>query len=254
MLKGFARRFSRRLGNVWKLLSADEVDDSIFDKEKNLYKRGIIKASGALDMFESEVISGSELVEAIDKMGNLAYAGGPPATKCAGTYLPKFVELLSKGDIRADVKVSILKAISIITINHLEHQDQCESLGLLRQVSGIICDSESSECLLLWAIYCLHNIIVGNIRNMQIIAEDKAIHESIVKAKSLNWTAFLYNYATAVIKLVNIELQPKTDFRSVEKPNVTPDSQSSSKDDSSENAIPSFHDTENGVLVETPAK
>lgn len=58
----------------------------------------------------------------LDRIGYLAFAGGPPATKCAGEYLPKLAELLEGKDLRSDLKIAVLKVLSIITINHLDHQ------------------------------------------------------------------------------------------------------------------------------------
>ncbi|XP_078483928.1 armadillo-like helical domain-containing protein 2 [Ciona intestinalis] len=201
MFNSFARRISRRIGNVLKFLSPEEVDDTLLDREKNLYKRDIIRAARSIEMYENDLISPSALADAISMIGYLAYTGGPPANKCAGTYIPKFAELLAKSEIKSELKFAVLKSLCTICMNHADHQNVCFKEGLLRIVNDIA--ANTTDALQMWAIYCLFSLVLDNIRSLQALKAMETSH--IFEAVENNWSGFRHNYADMLLKLTGLK-------------------------------------------------
>ena len=209
MLSSFAKRFSK-IGNVLKFLSPEEIDDKFLD-EKNLYKRDIITAALNLELFEEDLVSTSVISREIDKIAFLAYTGGAPAGKCAAGYLPNLAQLLERAHLRNDLKVAILRAVSIIALNHPDSQAMCFEEGIFTAVCDII--GKSGDAVQLWAIYCLYCIVFDNIPYLQLLREQRQVTTAIKAASERSWVGFTHNYASLILKVAGIEKVRLTQHR-----------------------------------------
>ena len=201
MFHSFARRFSK-IGHALKFLSPEEIDDKFLD-EKNLYKRDIITAALNLELFEEDLVSTSVIAREIEKIAFLAYTGGAPAVKCAAGYLPSFAQLLERSYLRSDLKVAILRAVSIITLNHPESQAVCFEEGIFTAVCEIV--TKSRDAVQLWAIYCLYCIVFDNIPYLQLLREQRLVCAAIRTASTRSWIGFSHNYASLILKVAGLE-------------------------------------------------
>jgi len=213
MLQSILRPLSRKFENVKKFLHSEEDDDLFLSQEKNLYKRDIFRAFHTIELYSKELVSSSDVAEAIEHIGCLAYTGGLTANKCAGSYLGKFAEFLDADNQRPDIKLSILKALSTITLNHSEHQNLATDKGLLKIVANIVLTA--SPDLRAWAIYCLFCMALSNVTNLTWIRDEKALHETLRMAAAAPWKGFNKNYARVLLKLTSLE-----PVKSTEKSNI----------------------------------
>ena len=201
MFSSFARRFSK-IGNVLKFLSPEEIDDKFLD-EKNLYKRDIITAALNLELFEEDLVSTSIIAKEIDKIAFLTYTGGAPVGRCASGYLPNLAQLLERAYLRNDLKVSILRAVSIIALSHPDSQAMCFEEGIFTVICDIII--RQSDSIQAWAIYCLYCIVFDNIPYLQIVREQKLVGSALKAAANRSWGGFSHNYASLILKVSGIE-------------------------------------------------
>ena len=201
MLSSFAGRFSR-IGNVLKFLNPETVDDKFLD-EKNLYKRDIITAALNLELYEEGLVSTKGIAREIDKIAFLAFTGGAVAGRCAAGYIPNLVQLLEREDLRNDLKVSILRAVSVLALNVPDTQAKCFEEGIFSNVCSIV--AETRDQVQQWAIYCLYSIVYDNIPYLQILKEQAKTCYGLSVAAEADWTGFAHNYASIILKLTGIE-------------------------------------------------
>lgn len=201
MLNVFAKRISR-IGNALRFLTPDEIDDKFLD-EKNLFKRDIITAALNLDLYEENLISTSVIARELEKIAFLTYAGGGAAGKCSAGYITNLVHLLEKKNVRNDLKVAILRLVSVVALNSPENQSVCFEEGMFTMIGEIIVTS--SQTIQLWGIYALYCMVFDNIPYLQILKQQREVCEAIKEASTKEWMGFSHNYASLLLKVAGLE-------------------------------------------------
>lgn len=198
MFKSVRRAVVQGVEKTWHTLAShgEGWGDNQWDNETNRYKREILMTAKDLALGTDP----DTMVEAIGKIGHLAWTGGPDAAKCAATYLEVLLGYLGDRETNINVRTQIMRSLSEIYRGHRDHGELYRSLRVIPIIADII-KMHNDSALLRWCCYALFTICAGSLRNVSLV-EAHNLKENFSVLAGLSWKGWPKNYAQVMMLIV----------------------------------------------------
>ncbi|XP_033117842.1 armadillo-like helical domain-containing protein 2 [Anneissia japonica] len=182
---------------TWQnLASHAEQSSNAWDNEQNLYKRGILMNIH----FLTDRVDVDTKIEALRKIGHLAYTGGPEASKCAGKSMDLIVEILSNIANPRSLRTQAARSLSEICKSHKDNATNFVKNGLSSVLGSL--ESTSDPRLTRWCIYTLVTGSVNSIPALKWLSTSDELPKILRKMAALSWNGWENNYANILLMLL----------------------------------------------------
>ncbi len=195
-----SRGFSLTSGNQSKDWTLQE---DLLAKESDVYKRNI---QLAWLNTKRPGIPNEEKVNLIKKIGNLAWTGGPPASRFASEYLPRILELLDDPHTTEVTAIILIKAIVEICWFIDVKKDLIQRI-LTRLYSCIEEQAEVSTEQQRWAVYAMLCFASKHFDHQVEILKLPSLSANLHSMSQEVWLGWNFNEALKLSELLGINHQ-----------------------------------------------
>ncbi|XP_022093633.1 uncharacterized protein LOC110980886 [Acanthaster planci] len=199
MFRSMRRVFESVEKTLHTLASHGEAGEKPWDDEPNLYKKDIMICGSHLrDGTDVEI-----KIEAVRKMGHLAYTGGTEAAKCAGTYLPILAQILKDEASSATLKTEVVKALSELCRAHKDNCDRVyQELDLMPILAKFVA-SHFDPRLVRWSCYALVVLCASGTKVVRALIDHTKtdggnFKECLEEMEEISWKGWPRNYAAVL--------------------------------------------------------
>ncbi|XP_071797104.1 armadillo-like helical domain-containing protein 2 [Asterias amurensis] len=200
MFESMRRVFVESVEKTWHTLASHgEAGEQPWDEEPNLYKKDIMMCASQLrDGVDVDV-----KVQAIRKMGHLAYTGGTDVAKFTGSYLETLSVILKDDTSPPSLKTQVVKSLSEICRAHRDNCQRAESLALTPDLARLIQANESEPRLVRWCCYALVVLCSSGMSYLRTLMEwsdgdSGSFKEILEELENESWKGWPRNYAAVL--------------------------------------------------------
>ncbi|XP_071962367.1 armadillo-like helical domain-containing protein 2 [Antedon mediterranea] len=182
---------------TWQHLASHAEQGNAWDNETNLYKRGILMNAQIL----SDRVDVDTKIEALKKIGHLAYTGGPEASKSAGKYIHLVLEILNNIENPRALRIQAVRSVSEICKGHRDNIDSFVRNGGISSITDNL-GSTTDPRMTRWCIYTLVTSSVNNLAILRALSGVPDLPNLLRKTVGLSWNGWECNYATILLTLL----------------------------------------------------
>merc|ERR1712193_9104 len=162
-------------------------------KAEDNYCRDIIFSIRKLEQIAPSTTE--EKIEAIRRIGNVSWTGGPLALRRAGAQIPRLVALFHADDM-LEMRMEVIKTLATICICNRTYQDLMRTNGFLKTLLDFLrLDVPEEIELQKWIIYCVLCLLVDNVENQRYCLEIPHTRKTFSKYQTEQWFSFNRNIA-----------------------------------------------------------
>jgi len=161
-------------------------------KAEDNYCRDIIFAIRKLDQVAPSTVE--EKIDAIRRIGNVSWTGGPLALRRAGGQIPKLVQLFEIEAI--ELRTEVIKTLAAICVMNRQYQETLRVNGFLNTMIDFL-RLEVSEFVELqkWILYCVLCVLVENVENQRYVLDFPHTQATFSRYQTETWHVFKRNIA-----------------------------------------------------------
>ena len=185
----------RKYSLQWVSGEKSSVHDVLADDS---FIRDIIYSINHLDRIDLLTIE--EKIEHIRRIGIVSWTGGPQALTNAGAQVERFINLYRVEE-TMDVKIEIMKTLSLICCLNKSYQNQLRESGFLDEMLNTLAVHNPKIIdLQKWIIYTLNTVTSNNTENQRHVLAFPNLKDTLCAYQTESWFSWRKNEATHIIK------------------------------------------------------
>ncbi|XP_048584656.1 armadillo-like helical domain-containing protein 2 isoform X2 [Nematostella vectensis] len=135
-------------------------------------------------------------VQAIKDLGHIAWSGGPPIAKFAGSYLVNLMSIASDVSMPMSMRLAATQAIGNICSSSKDAKDRTSTMGMVEVLCEILQESGPEHSALRKnAVQSLLIVLCDNRENQTSAVQYKGLKETLSRISEEDWTAWSLNEA-----------------------------------------------------------
>ncbi|KAJ8038011.1 Armadillo-like helical domain-containing protein 2 [Holothuria leucospilota] len=204
MFQSVRRAVVQGVEKTWHTLASHTGEgkgEHLWDKESNLFKRDILMNGQLL----GENIDVEVRIEAIRKIGILAYTGGLDASKLAGMYLERMVAYFQDTEAPPPLRLQVIKSIAEMCRTHKDNVQTIIDLGVAEDIIAKLRSAGTDFSLVRWGCYTLVGLCAVSLvilKSVQSNYGDEELKKKLQVLSDLSWHAWPRNYALVLMDLI----------------------------------------------------
>ncbi|XP_009239756.3 armadillo-like helical domain-containing protein 2 [Pongo abelii] len=209
---GYFAGLCRRLQKFWRVtfkgFFVKKKGKKIPSAETYFHEEKIV-VLGQVLMNESLPIE--KRAQAAQKIGLLAFTGGPPAGKFAAEYMEEVAHLLQDEELAPRIKILLLQSVACWCYLNPVSQKRAKSLQLIpilisffegRFESTIKSEINSYLLLKFWTCYVLSVMMCNNLSYIKELKNHSALKYHLQMLAAENWSGWTENFAEVLYFLI----------------------------------------------------
>jgi len=186
----------RKYSLLWVSGDKSSVHDVPADDS---FIRDIIYSINHLDRID--LLTNEEKIEHIRRIGIVSWTGGPQALANAGAQVGRFIQLYALEETTTEVKIEIIKTLSLICCLNKSYQNQIRESGFLNDMLNTLrINNPKIIDLQKWIIYTLNTVTSNNTENQRYVLLFADLKDTLCKYQTESWFSWRKNEATHIIK------------------------------------------------------
>ncbi|XP_050644195.1 armadillo-like helical domain-containing protein 2 [Macaca thibetana thibetana] len=205
---GLCRHFQKYCCATVKGFFVKKKEKKIPSTETYFHKEKIV-VLGQVLMNESLPIE--RRAQAAQKIGLLAFTGGPPAGKFAAEYMKEVAHLLQDEEVAPKIKILLLQSVACWCYLNPVSQKRAQSLQFIpilvsffegRFESTIKSEINSYLLLKFWTCYVLSVMTCNNLSYVKELKEHRVLKYHLQMLAAENWSGWTENFAEVLYFLI----------------------------------------------------